>query len=93
MYTEMPQIRFTQSIQRHVTCPPMTVAGVSLRQILDAYFANHPRARGYVLDDQGTLRRHMAIFINGQPVQDRATLADPVAGDATIDVIQALSGG
>lgn len=89
----MPLIRFTQSIQRHVACPSMKVAGDSLRQILDAYFAGNPPARGYVLDDQGALRKHMAIFINGQPVQDRTRLTDPVPAKATVDVIQALSGG
>jgi len=89
----MPQVRFTQSIQRHVACPPRQVAGASLRQVLDAYFAGNPQARGYVLDDQGALRKHMAIFVNGQPVQDRSRLGDAVPANGTIDVIQALSGG
>ena len=89
----MPQIRFTQSIQRHVACPPKTVDGSSLRQVLDSYFTGNPMARGYVLDDQGALRKHMAIFINGQPVQDRSKLVDPVPADGTVDVVQALSGG
>jgi hypothetical protein len=89
----MPQIRFTQAIQRHVACPPGKVEGASLRQVLDAYFGGNPMARGYVLDDQGALRKHMAIFINGQPVQDRTKLADAVPADGTVDVVQALSGG
>ena len=50
-------------------------------------------ARGYVLDDQGALRKHMAIFVNGAPVMDRRLLADAVPEDGTVDVIQALSGG
>lgn len=89
----MPHIRFTQNIQRHVACPPQTVGGSSVREALDAYFVVNPEARGYVLDDQGALRRHMAIFINGEPVLDRINLADPVATEATIDILQALSGG
>ncbi|MEW6159700.1 MAG: MoaD/ThiS family protein [Verrucomicrobiota bacterium] len=89
----MPQVRFTQNIQRHVPCPPMAVEGASLRDVLDAYFKGNPMARGYVLDDQGSLRKHMAIFINGEPVFDRTRLADPVPVDGTIDIVQALSGG
>jgi len=27
--------------------------------------------RGYVLDDQGILRRHVAIYVNGRLVDDR----------------------
>jgi sulfur-carrier protein len=89
----MPKIRFTQNIQRHVACPPLTVEGSSLRQVLEAYFTGNPQARGYVLDDQGALRKHMALFINGEPVLDRKGLADPVLEDGVVDVVQALSGG
>ncbi len=89
----MPQVRFTQNIQRHVACPPRTVEGSSLRQVLEAYFYGIPAARGYVLDDQGALRKHMAIFINGDPVLDRTKLADQVPEDGVVDVLQALSGG
>ena len=64
-----------------------------MRQALEAYFQAIPLARGYVLDDQGALRKHMAIFINGEPVFDRTHLADPVPEQGTIDVLQALSGG
>ena len=89
----MPHIRFTQNIQRHVPCPPATVAGSTVREALEAYFSTNPSARDYVLDDQHSLRKHMAIFVNGEPVLDREKLADPVSTDTTIDIIQALSGG
>ena len=89
----MPLVRFTQNIQRHVACPPRDVEGSSLREVLKAYFAGNPQARGYVIDDQGALRKHMAIFINGEPVLDRKELADPVPPDGTVDIVQALSGG
>lgn len=89
----MPTVRFTESIQRHVQCPTREVAGTTLREVLDAYFADNERARGYVLDDQGALRKHMAIFIDGRQLRDRAALSDAVDADAVIDLIQSLSGG
>jgi len=89
----MPTVRFTQNIQRHVTCPTCEVAGETVRDALANYFALHERARGYVLEDQGRLRPHMALFINGNQIQDRDELSDPVSPCATIDVVQALSGG
>jgi molybdopterin synthase sulfur carrier subunit len=89
----MPQVRFTQNIQRHVGCPPRAVDGSSLRQVLEGYFRGNPAARDYVLDDQGALRKHMAIFINGEQVLDRAGLGDPVPEGGIVDVVQALSGG
>lgn len=89
----MATIRFTRNIQRHVACPAREVAGSTLRAVLDEYFREHARARGYVLDEQGRIRQHMVVFIDGEAVRDRDGLSDPVAADAIVDVIQALSGG
>lgn len=89
----MPTVRFTANIQRHVTCPPLEVEGATLRDVLDGYFERNESARGYVLDDQGRLRTHMALFIDGRQMLDRDDLSDPVAADAVVDVLQALSGG
>ncbi len=89
----MPTVRFTQNIQRHVACPPGRVAGATVRDALEAVFAANPAARSYVLDDQGLLRRHMIVFVDGEVVRDRDRLTDAVADEAEIDVFQALSGG
>jgi hypothetical protein len=76
-----------------VVCPTREAAGSTLRAVLDDYFAEHERARGYVLDEQGKIRQHMVIFIDGEMVHDRNGLTDHVKPDSVIDVIQALSGG
>lgn len=89
----MPSVRFTRNIQRHVECPTIDVPGSTLSEVLDAYFATNERARGYVLDDGGKLRKHMAVFIDGQQIDDRDTLSDRVPSGAVIDVVQSLSGG
>ena len=90
----MPTVRFTQNIQRHVACPERHVTGSTVRQALESYFRQQPvSARGYVLDDQGNLRKHMAIFIDGEAVSNRESLNDPVSENGIIDVIQSLSGG
>ena len=89
----MPSVRFTRNIQRHVECPTLDVPGATLHEVLNAYFATNQRARGYVLDDGGKLRKHMAVFIDGQQIDDRDTLSDLVGATAVIDVVQSLSGG
>ncbi len=89
----MPTVRFTRNIQRHVPCPVREVSGATVREALDNYFSAYDQARGYVLDDQGKLRQHMAIFIDGNQLQDRDSLSDPVDPDAVLDLVQALSGG
>jgi molybdopterin synthase sulfur carrier subunit len=89
----MASVRFTRNIQRHVECPTLDVPGATLAEVLNAYFANNERARGYVLDDMGKLRKHMAVFIDGQQIDDRDRLSDRVREDAVVDVVQSLSGG
>jgi len=80
-------------LQRHVEAPEATVEGRTVSQVLDGYFRDHPGVRRYVLDDQGALRKHMVVFVDGQQVDDRTSLADPVGASAEVYVMQALSGG
>lgn len=89
----MPRVTFTQNIQRHVECPPSEVVGATVREVLDAVFAENPRARSYILDDQGAVRKHVVVFVGGQQILDRTRLSDPVPPDAEVYVMQALSGG
>ena len=89
----MPTVRFTDNIQRHVSCPTREVDGTTVREALEQYFTANTRARGYTLDDQGHLRPHMAVFVDGRQLQDRDALSDVVETATVIDVVQALSGG
>ena len=89
----MATVAFTPNLQRHVECPTETVDGTTVRAVLDAVFAKNPKLRGYVLDDQGALRRHVALYVNGEPVHDRVRMTDPVGIHDEIYIFQALSGG
>ena len=89
----LARVVFTPNIQRHVPCPETSADGATVRDVLEHVFADNPRARSYVLDDQGALRRHMNIFVDGRVITDRRGLSDAVAPDGSIYVFQALSGG
>ena len=89
----MIRVCFTANLQRHLAAPPCEVVANTVREALDAVFAGNERLRGYVVDEQGAVRKHMVIFVNGQPLQDRERLSDPVGDGAEIFVMQALSGG
>lgn len=89
----MPQLAFTPNLQRHLDCPPRAVAGATVAAALRAVFADNPRLRGYVLDDQDRLRQHVAIFVDGRMITDRVHLSDAVRESSEIFVMQALSGG
>lgn len=89
----MARVIFTQNLQRHVACPPCSVQGQTVREVFEVLFTTNTRARGYVLDEHGELRKHMSIFINGEQIRDRVHLSDPVPADGEVYVVQALSGG
>jgi sulfur-carrier protein len=89
----VPRVVFAPVLQRHVESPPVDVPGSSLREVLDAAFSTNPRARGYVLDDQAALRKHMLIFVDGARIIDRVNLSDAVKPGSQVYVMQSLSGG
>jgi hypothetical protein len=89
----MARVVFAPHVLRHVDCPPSDQPGRTVHDCLGAALDRYPAARGYVLDDQGTLRKHVVIFVDNQMVADRDGLSDPVRPDSEIFVFQALSGG
>jgi sulfur-carrier protein len=86
-------VTFTAALARHLAAPPVEVGASTVREALDQVFRGNPRLRGYVLDDQGRLRKHVAVFVDGEPVADRDGLTDRLGPAAKVFVMQALSGG
>ena len=89
----MPTVFFTSALQRFLPVPQAQVEAATVADALAAVFATQPALRGYVLDDQGALRRHVAVYVGGESVRDRRRLSDPVGSRDEIHVFQALSGG
>lgn len=89
----MPRVIFTDNIQRHLHCPSSQTDGHTVGEALGDFFRKHPQARSYVLDDQGAVRKHVVIFVDGLQIQDRRGLGDAVGPNAEVYVMQALSGG
>lgn len=89
----MAKIHFTSQLERFLEAPTSEANGDTLARVLNSVFGENPRLAGYIVDDQGALRQHVAVFIDGRPVQDRDTLSDPISSSSEIHVFQALSGG
>ncbi len=89
----MARILFTENLKRHIDCAEQQAAGDTVAEVLSNAFADRPKLKGYVLDDQNRLRRHMLISVDGEMVKDRIYLTDPVSAESEIYIIQALSGG
>ncbi len=73
------EVTFAKAFRRHVDCPTASVPGGTVGEVLAGYFDRRPQVRGYVLDDAGAVRRHVAVFVNDDLITDRASLGDTVA--------------
>lgn len=89
----MAKVFFTANLRRHVECSSMEAEGVTVAAVLRQVFAVHDRLGHYVLDDQGALRKHMSILVDGRRISDLDKLTDPVSPASEVWVMQALSGG
>jgi sulfur-carrier protein len=90
---KMAILRFTTHLARHRPAPMIEAEGATVAEVLALGMAGDALLRGYVLDEQGRLRKHVNIYVDGQVIRDRVTLSDPVGPGAEIYVLQALSGG
>ena len=89
----MPAVSFSPNIRTHVDVETCDVSGDTVRQALEAVFQTHPKLKGYIFDDDGVVRKHIAVILNAEPVEDRNRLSDPTRPGDDIFVMQALSGG
>jgi sulfur carrier protein ThiS len=71
----------------------LDIPGASIGDVLDNLFAVHPALRGYVVDERGAVRRHVAIFVDGNAIHHSDNLQQAVGERAEVYVMQALSGG
>ena len=89
----MARLNFTPNLERHLGLTSLDVEGATLGEALEYAFSRVARARDYVMDDQGHVRHHVAVFVDGVLVQDRVRLSFPIAETSEIWLMQALSGG
>jgi hypothetical protein len=82
----MATVVFGPFIQQYVTCPPMEAPGHSVREVLENYFREFRRIRGYILDDRGRLRPRLTVYVDGAVIVDRVELSDPVHHRARVCV-------
>jgi len=86
------QVHFTAHLRHVAPAGAVAASGATVREVLADVFARYPQLRGYVLDDQGRVRVHIAVFLDGEHLR-RDILDRAVKPDSELYVLQALSGG
>lgn len=89
----MAQVHVTSWLREVVPDAPVRVDGGTVGEALAALSGKVPQVRGYLLDDQGRLRKHVCVFADGVRLQHAAALSHRIRPDTELYVMQALSGG
>ena len=90
----MPIIKFTRALKRFYPNLESVVLDVNdVKQVIEEVDKKYLGIKSYILDDQGALRQHVNVFVDGQMIEDRETLSDLLQADSEVYIMQALSGG
>lgn len=85
--------RHLYSFFPHLQGQTITVQAATVAQVIQELERLAPGIGFYLCDERGRLRMHVNVFVNSELIRDRGRLSDPVAPDAQVHILQALSGG
>lgn len=86
----MPRVILTGSIRQHVGgLGAIEVGGNTAGAVVKALEASHPALRDWIVDEQGSLRRHVKLFRGGVAV----ALDAPIGPGDELHIVAAISGG
>ena len=90
----MALVNFTSALKRfYPDLQPVTVEAETIVEVLAALEKRHAGLSDFLVDEHGTLRPHINIFIGDRLITDRENLDDRVGEGDEILIFQALSGG
>jgi len=90
----MAKVQFTSLLVRFFPdIKSEEVSASSVKELLTELDTKYKGLSTYLIEDNGELRKHVNIFINGNMIKDRQQLSDTITKNDTINIIQALSGG
>lgn len=84
------QVLITGALRSYTGASQVDATGATLAELFSDLDRRYPGLRFRVVDEQGLLRPHMRVFVNGLNVRD---LAHGLKPDDAVAVVLALSGG
>ena len=65
------------------------IEGDTVGELLQGLESTFSALEGWILDERGVLRRHINVFVNGEPAEPDSA----VAASDKIEILPAISGG
>ena len=90
----MITVRFTQALKRfYPDLKPFEMEASKVIDVLNETERRFPGIKAYLVDDQGAVRKHVNVFVDGNMIDDRDSLSDELSNNSEVYFMQALSGG
>lgn len=90
----MAKVKFTSALNKFFpTLSDMDIHAETVHDLLENINKKVPGLLGYLLNEDGSLRKHVNIFIQDDLIHDRNKLSDRVSEKDQVLIYQALSGG
>ena len=90
----MAIIKFTRNLNRYYpNLGPVSSEKQTLMGVLQDANERFPGIIDYILDERGSIRKHVHVFVGNNAIQDRDNVGIEIEKEAEIYVMQALSGG
>jgi molybdopterin synthase sulfur carrier subunit len=67
----------------------LELPGATVGEVLRTLEATWPKTTGWILDEHGSVRRHVNVFLNGERVDAAASIAP----DDLLHVLPSITGG
>ncbi len=69
------------------------VEGETVAAVLDALYAVHSELRERIADEDGSLRRFVNVYVNGDDIRFGDGLQTPVPAGGEVQILPAVAGG
>jgi sulfur-carrier protein len=69
------------------------IEGATVQEILESLTSQHPGIRGRLLDDGGSLRRFVNVFVDDEDIRHRDGVHTPVEPGQKVSILPAVAGG
>jgi len=85
----MAIVRLRGQLEKLAGSSEQPVAGDTVSELLQELEREQPALDGWILDERGTIRQHINVFVNGE----QAAPDVPVGADDRVEILPAISGG
>lgn len=90
----MPRVKFTSALKRfYPELKELSLEAKTVKSTVDQLEDHYPGLKNYLIEENGTLREHVNIYVGNELIVDRKGLSDEVQDKDEVYFFQALSGG